>query len=203
MPSCDSVSPPPALSSPCCCFHQTSQQHSTTLTHNYKAEIQAFGSPVLIHNRGLFHLTTESSGRCCRHPYKSPRRELNDSGAFLSTCKNHQKFRKRPDAVICHFLWGALFYFYSPTSEKGAAVVFGSAHSTHLDLEAMIRKGKTGFFRGNCALRSAMMLHTRLWGMWKRQVIVFKLYSTIMPINSLRLCLAFVCGRTLANLPPL
>lgn len=76
---------------------------STKLTHPQKSSTT--------HNSGLFHLTMGSCGRCCRHPSKSPGRELNYSGAFLSACKNHQIFKKRPDAVICSFCEGRCFIF--------------------------------------------------------------------------------------------
>ncbi len=63
----------------------------------------------------------------------------------MSACKNHQIFKKRPDTVICSFCEGRCFIFTHRPFE-GAAVVFGSAHGTHLDLEAVIQKGKTRIF---------------------------------------------------------
>ncbi len=98
-----------------CIFSWSYNKHSysSALTHSPSLRTNPSypQKPSTTYNSGLFHLTTASCGRCCRHPNKSPGRELNYSGAFLSACKNHQIFKKRPDTVICHFCEGRCFIF--------------------------------------------------------------------------------------------
>lgn len=60
-------------------------------------------------------------------------------GHFCLLVKIIKYLRKGPDAVIWSFSEGRCFIFTHRLS-KGAAVVFGSARSAHLDLESMIRK---------------------------------------------------------------
>lgn len=102
-------------SSPCCYVvspavrvftrPHNKRSHCSTLTHSpsFRTKPSYPQRPNTTYNSGLSRLTMGSCGRCCRHPNKSPGRELSNSGAFLSACKNHQIFKKRPDAVILPF----------------------------------------------------------------------------------------------------
>lgn len=137
--------------------------YSSALTHSPSLRTKSPypQKPNTKHNSGLFHLTMGSCGRCCRHPNKSAGRELNYSGAFLSACKNHQIFKKRPDAVICSFCEGRCFIFtHQPSKGQWLSLALLAAH---LDLEAMIQKGKTGFFLQQCVSHNCVIWGTVSW----------------------------------------
>lgn len=113
----------------CSCFHldpTTNARTAPALTQSSGLTSEACYTqkPGTTHNSGLFHLTMGSCGRCCRHPNKSPGRELNYSRAFLSACKNHQIFKKRPDAVICRLCEGRCFIFTHRPFRRGSGCLW-------------------------------------------------------------------------------
>lgn len=69
-------------------------------------------------------------------------------GHFCLSIKKIKKiFRKRPEAVSA--IHATFCFIFTHWLQRGAAVVFGSTSGAPLlDLEAVIPKGKTGYFHG-------------------------------------------------------
>lgn len=86
-------------------------------------------------------------------------------------------FRKRPEAVRA--MCATFCFIFTHWLQKGTAVVFGSTPGAPLlDLEAVIPKGKTGYFHSFASARTGLRALLAVCGGEKRrhvylEVIVF------------------------------
>lgn len=120
----------------CCDANILTRPHKGHLTTQHWVIAPAWEPNPVTHRSPALHTIVacftswwEAVGDIAVNPIKVQQgRELNYSWAFLSACKNHQIFKKRPNSVIYSFCEGRCFIFtHRPSNGQQLSLAILSA----------------------------------------------------------------------------